>query len=518
MYKIVPVGSWDFGVEPSSLIKFSRDGLRGEDRDSLFKKRAASERFAEVLARGIEPGDIPIHTIAIGATEYFGANRNGDGFCVDTCRKHASSFVGRPLREFKQGQHNGARYFINHKNQDPEQSYGYAKAAIYNEDMGRIELLILANGTKEAAERNGGLVLPAEVKEALYTDKLIGGSMACPIFPDGCSICPKKTASRQTHCDESSCIGPDGVQGFGCKAGLTKLLKSGRQQFVENPNPRFFDFSKVSRPADRTAYGGMVSGVKAAVQEHVLGGAAMAESYGLFPGLGGISLFETPLDRICRKQLQLVYKLAAIEEELDQGLTASDKGYLPGCDSRLEIKQAAATFGPPGSDRFRGGLTALAERKISLSLRDFCQLFSPDVAGEKVASAVENVEALLPSVYRRLRDDPFLDAKLAASAAAFSAGTPSNFQRKFAEIQESSASYNHTHTLSRALRSCWSSRSATKIAAAKSVVETPSLEVLQLAESYAIYKLAFLVSQPEDRELPLTLRLSLLQNRLQHSQ
>lgn len=185
MYKVIPVGSWDFGMEPSAIMKVSSHGLTGQDRKDFFSKRAGSGMFEDLVSKiALGPGDVPIHTIAIGATERYGANRNGDGFSLDTCRKHASSFTCKPLRDYVKHAHNGARYFMHHKNDDPEKSFGYVKAAAFNEPMGRIELLIIGNGTKEAAHRNGGFVLPDNVLEELHRGDFVGGSMSCFRDPD----------------------------------------------------------------------------------------------------------------------------------------------------------------------------------------------------------------------------------------------------------------------------------------------------------------------------------------------
>jgi len=187
MEKIIPVGSWDFHMEPTALVKVASFGLRGGDRQAFLVKRAADHVFADLIDKiALHPGDIPIHTIAIGATEGFGCNRNGDGFNEATCRKQAHTFVGKPLKEWDKNAdaHNGARFFRHHKNKVPAESYGYVKAAAYNERMRRIELLLIANGTKEAAERNGGFVIPDSTREILENDGEMPGSMACFTDPD----------------------------------------------------------------------------------------------------------------------------------------------------------------------------------------------------------------------------------------------------------------------------------------------------------------------------------------------
>ncbi len=175
MKKIIPGDSWDFGDLGTQLIKLSSRGLRGDDRRAFVEKRAASHAFVDYLDKiSFHPGEIPIHKLAIGATEGYGANRNSDGFSEKDCREHHPTFV-----KF-------AYYYRHHKNKDPKKSYGVIKASAYNEKMKRVELLIAGNGTKEAAERNGGLVLPDKSIERLEQGEDVPGSMACftdPTFP-----------------------------------------------------------------------------------------------------------------------------------------------------------------------------------------------------------------------------------------------------------------------------------------------------------------------------------------------
>ena len=64
MEKIIPVGSWDFQMEPTALIRVASSGLRGSDRHSFLVKRAADHVFADLVDKiALHPGDIPIHAL-----------------------------------------------------------------------------------------------------------------------------------------------------------------------------------------------------------------------------------------------------------------------------------------------------------------------------------------------------------------------------------------------------------------------------------------------------------------------
>lgn len=163
-------------------------------------------------------------------------NRNGDGFKAAACRRYHDTFR-------KHG-----RLYYDHKHDDPEKSYGVIKLSYFNEPMGRIELIISPNTTKAAAARNRGLVDTRYLPAVDRNDGRTGGSMACSIDYDICSNCHNKAASRRFYCTEDTC------SRGGCKHNLTKVSEDGHVLHVDNPHPKWFDFSHVDKPADRTAF------------------------------------------------------------------------------------------------------------------------------------------------------------------------------------------------------------------------------------------------------------------------
>lgn len=508
MYKVIPVGSWDFGMEPSAIMKVSSHGFSGQDRKDFFSKRAGSNMFADLVSKiAMGPGDIPIHTIAIGATERYGPNRNGDGFSLDTCRKHACSFESRPLRDYVKHAHNGARYFMHHKNDDPEKSFGYVKAAAFNEPMGRIELLIIGNGTKEAAHRNGGFVIPDEVLNELHSGNFVGGSMSCKIAHDVCQICNNKAASRKYYCDSDSCVSPDGTRGFGCKEGLTKLLKSGKQQFVENPNPIFFDFSYVSRPADRTAYGGIAReflGKAASDNSIIKGGAWLAELNGMFAD--GI---RTPSSDYNGRQLKLAKELADLERSLD---SSENKYTKLAFSSAVQGAVDLRPMGEVGTQKFAGALRALANAGVILTPEDFLAVTAPSGMDQSaIKNAADQMRLALPFAFRKLaaREDlvELLEHPFAVSLTA----TPSLEQKRWAE-KVAENRYCCECDLSK--RASLAVLRGEKMPVNKPLSKQASEDnvVGQLTEKYALYQLATLAVNEKSQSV-LTLCAVLEHNR-----
>lgn len=238
MDKIVTSDHYSMGEPAVTPVKVSSSGLRGNDLGD-FIKLAGWKLANEVKRLKFRPGEVPVHAIALGATEYYGPNRNGDGFDEDVCRRFHNTFVKH------------ARWFRSHQNKDTAKSYGIIKHSGYNDEMHRIELVIALNGTKEAAERNGGLVADKEL-EKLAAGKPISTSMACRVPFDICAACGNRARTRAEYC-----LGEDEgghCKEGGCKNRLGQVNDNGHHVHVKNTLPDWFDFSDVFKGADRISY------------------------------------------------------------------------------------------------------------------------------------------------------------------------------------------------------------------------------------------------------------------------
>ena len=161
-----------------------------------------------------------IHLVALGDSEAYPMNRNGDLFSKEACQKYYETFV-------KHG-----HVFQHHRNKDPKKAIGQIKAAAYNPQMHRIELYIWADNEKahdhlERLEKTGEVPF----------------SMACTVPNDRCSVC---NAIREKPGDKSECEH--------IKWNLGKIAEDGTQIGTFNDQPKWFDISFVGRPADRIAW------------------------------------------------------------------------------------------------------------------------------------------------------------------------------------------------------------------------------------------------------------------------
>jgi len=464
MIKVIQPNSQDFSEPVASLIKISSHGLLGADRDA-FVKRAGHE-FAEKLEQvKFAADEIPVHLIAIGATEDYGPNRNADGFTRDCCRKYHHTFEKY------------AKFYRDHLNKNPAKSYGVIKVAAYNEPMKRIELVCALNGSKEAAERNGGLLADKEMEKLARGDD-IGVSMACKIPFDVCSGCGNKARTRAEYCDSVE-------NGGMCKAGglrhnLGRVLDDGHILHADNPNPSFFDISHVFRPADRIAY---ISGQLKAASAGVLSGAALAEELGVTAPSGfdrepGASL------RLAT-QLDALDKLAAAEAAAASNLAGWGQVAL----AANSAVQPRVDFVPCEHVKLAEALRALADAGVILPVREFLAL-TVKSAGDELVHAVTSA---LDGVFTKLASDPDVVVALETNAY-FPAAVASGKVRAWAEKVALTHSILPQAVEKRAYQAALRNAQVGELVREKGASSTSAVG---LARQYAFYKIAAYASLSE---------------------
>lgn len=383
MNKIIVPGSYHFDAPCVTKINVSMHGLIGDDLGT-FIKRAGYKMADEVRRIKFASGEVPVHLIAIGATEFYGPNRNGDAFDADVCRRFHNTFVKH------------ARWYRNHQNKDAAKSYGRIVHSCYNEPMHRVELIAALNATKEAADRNGGLVADDEL-EKLAKGEDIPVSMACRVPFDICSGCGNKAKTRAEYCK-----GLD--QGGHCKEGgcstrLGQVNENGHHVHVKNTVPDFFDLSKVWRGADHIAFTLGEIEKAAAAGGVVVGGAELAERVGV---TCPFELFlETVPERNVHSQLKLAHQLAKIETEVWKDNNGFDKH----AGAFMPAVQGTVPLGLLDAPETRAqGFKALALEKVALPLRDFIRMHLGGNA-TKAAEMTPLVAPYLRGVYGQMTED-----------------------------------------------------------------------------------------------------------------
>lgn len=491
--KVVSPSGWDFDCPVAMQVKTSSRGLVGQDRRN-FIKRASSHAFLPYLdSVKFAADEIPVHLIALGASEAYGFNRNGDGFKEACCKKYHDTFV-----KF-------ARFYRNHKNKDTQISYGTVKLSAYNPEMRRVELLCALNAEKSAAERNGGFVADQEM-EKLARGEDLDVSMACRVPYDECSYCKHQARTRDEYCKSASC------GGGGQFDNLTKIVKAGGDMHhmgVYNDHPTWFDISNVFRRADRIAQGGKADYLlKAAFDANFYdyGGAKLAEELGIVAPLPVLLSQDTMLPTewlpYVAEQVKLAYGLDLLERQM------GDTGERwRAFDVRVQPPLDFAPLGldSPAPEKVAAALGALADQDIVIPLRDFARL-------TKRAELTVPAAGRLTGVYGRMINDGSLERRLSDNRYAPAEKLATAKQRQEAGRLAS------THALKQSAveNRCYLSaiRQYDKPQVEKTASDVPGAE--DLARDYAVYKAAALrriASRTSSAdEFLLTARLSVLQN------
>lgn len=194
--------------------------LDNRDLTGSLVKQATDSRVQEFASK-ITPvdGKTYLHILAMGAGEFYGANRNADYFPESTLIDYHKTFETSP-----------AHIFRNHVNKDPAIAIGRVVFSVYNERMHRVELIaeLWNDKAPDIAERIGSGDWPKT-------------SMACRTPFDVCSICGNKAKTREQYCEHLS-------------EQLGRVYPDGRKVMALNLAPlKFFDISIVFRPADVTS-------------------------------------------------------------------------------------------------------------------------------------------------------------------------------------------------------------------------------------------------------------------------
>jgi hypothetical protein len=188
------------------------------DYDSLSMEKVASEALEYSKHVKKEPGKTSILVLAMGASEYYGPNRNGDAFRESELIKHHHTFE------------TNAHVFKSHVNKDPAKAIGKVLKSFYNHDMHRVEIIMQLDDA-----------LCPEIVDKVKAQKDVAVSMGCRIKYDVCSICGNKAPTRAQYCKH-------------LQYEMNDIYPDGRVVCADNPSPNFFDISVVYRPADKTGY------------------------------------------------------------------------------------------------------------------------------------------------------------------------------------------------------------------------------------------------------------------------
>ena len=170
------------------------------------------------------PGKTQMLIDALGASEYWGQNVNGDLFPEAALAHDGPDYGARTFELY-------GHPFKHHVNKDPARAYGDKVAmARYHKPTGRVQLIVAYHNDKAKD-------IIEDVDEGNYP----AVSMGAKVPYDVCTICGNRAKTRKDYCEHA-------------KFMMNKILGDGRQVGVVNTMPKFFDISVVLIGAEKASH------------------------------------------------------------------------------------------------------------------------------------------------------------------------------------------------------------------------------------------------------------------------
>ena len=330
----------------AQILKINSRGL-----DSQQEKRAGMfSRLLDNYSPAL--GKTAVHTIAMTASDFFGFNRNGDGWKEASLHRDHPTFVSH------------AKVYRHHNNKPDSTAYGCVKASVFNDDMHRVELLMELDDQKCAEE------LALLEKDGSYPV-----SMACRVPFDQCSICGNKAKNRSEYCKHAS-------------HDMGQIYDDGRMVGVDNPTSTFFDISRVVRPADRVAWT-----LQKAASGYIKGGAELAEE------LGYTLPFEVLLESLPKtaaERAQILRKLSDMEKEVPLRTEKIIKTVPKDSEVDAQVDKCSKYA---NAMQLESVMRAFVDNKVMLTPPEFIQLMTGSPVEEKLAS---ELKACMKGIYTQL--------------------------------------------------------------------------------------------------------------------
>lgn len=380
-------------------------------RETLSKEASASPALDYIKAVQPVPGRTIVLILGLGGFEFYGLNRNGDGFpeqpykmgmkpTCGCCGQGRDAWIlPEECIQYHYQTYESGHVYRHHVNKDPKRAVGKVLKAFWNSFMHRVEVL-------EDIENDKAPDLVERIADGEFPAK----SMGCRIKFDVCTKCGHMSPTRAQYCDH-------------CKFELGVLdPHTGLRNGTLNPAPKFFDSSWVLRPADRTGY------LLKKVAEHAYELAPSGELGDIVDDLNAKAAAARKLaviDKVVRG-----YPAAVVQNELPEGRLIEQyrKEMLPAVvHNTSELNQAdtqqLAQHDLPHT------LATLSHAGIILTTPEFIRLFiEKAMPGTQVPEHVlNNLVALQSEVYDLLGQHPTLLNELMGTLIP--EGTPSSSLR-----------------------------------------------------------------------------------------
>ena len=375
-------------------------GLRGKPcYEPLSKEASASPAHDYIRSVTPVPGRTIVLVIGLGSYEWYGLNRNGDGFpeqpykmgveprcgCCSNKKRDAwilpSECIQHHYQTYEQG-----NVFRHHVNKDPNKRIGRILKAFWNPFMHRIEIL-------EDIENSKAPDLVEQISDGQFPAK----SMGCRIKFDVCTDCGHMAPTRKHYCDH-------------LKWAMGQLNPStGMRNGALNPSPRLFDSSWVIRPADRCGF--MLQKVAMPYEVQGFDASTMGELVDDLNHKAAAARKLADMDKVVRG-----YPAAVISSPEGSLAQQYCKTTLPtAIDHTSQLSRGDLKELTPY--RLADTLAALSRAGIILTTPEFVQLFiEKAVPGTVIPPHVlENLTALQAEIFELLGQRPSLINELSST-------------------------------------------------------------------------------------------------------
>lgn len=270
------------------------------------------------------PGNIYVVVNALGTTESWGINTNGDAFPRNGL-KHVSLRGDKNTPNdygYKTFEYYGHLY-KHHINKDPKRAYGRILYAHWNALMDRVELIV------EIDAKHQDIIDDVE-NDDVYV------SMGCRVRYDRCSICDNRRGKGQPVCKHvKKYLGQiiDEALAKQWSKELGKTILPGTQVKTYNDFPRFFDLSIVVIGADRTSF--VLGKVAADAATLVRPSADVAEALGIT---------DEWFEKIAYNKIALDKQIDGSKEKIDGKIIAKLRASLDNtCDHAYDEQPSIPT-------------------------------------------------------------------------------------------------------------------------------------------------------------------------------
>jgi hypothetical protein len=392
-------------------------GLRSKPYfESLSKEASASPALEYIRHIGPTPGRTVVLILGLGSYEFYGLNRNGDGFNEQPYKPGQSNGPGRDawVMESECVQHHYKSYekghvYLHHVNNNPKKAIGRVLKAFWNPLMHRIEVL-------EDLDNNLAPDIAARIADGEYPAK----SMGTRIRFDVCTRCGNMAPTRKQYCDH--------LKFEMCRLDPQTGIRTG----ALNPSPRFFDSSWVLRPADRTAF--MLKKVAEETQPYELWSSSDLGDYvDHLQEKASAANKLAVIDKVVRG-----YPAAMVQSELPEaGLVEKyRKTTLPTVvESTPELcPQDLASLAPYN---LADTLSSLSRASIILTTPEFIQMFLQKANIDVPPEMLERITALQGELFELFGQNPsLLDQTLSSLTPSNDAATTRAVDAAVAPLRE----------------------------------------------------------------------------------